>query len=491
MNSLDKLISWFSPEAGLRRARYRSMLAGQTEAFAYEGARVGRRTAGWLASNTSANQEISTHLSLLRDRSRELIRNNHYALKAQMQYSTRIVGTGITAQWESGYVQERWDQWSSTPECSADGLANLAAIQKLIVDSLFESGEVLIRLRIRRREDDLTVPLQIQVLEADQLDLGKTEPIEGGYILNGVEFNRMGKRIAYWLYREHPGEIVQTTRKFNTESVRVPRFDPLTGIEQVLHIYEPTRPGQVRGVPALHAVMLKMRDLDDFETAETVRKRTEACLVGTVTSLGDSAEAVAPKVTDSQGNVVEQFAPGMFYYGSLGSEIKFNSPQQAGGYEEYKRCAARDIAAGLFMPYELLTGDFSQTNYSNYRGGLLGYRDRIEALQWNLIIPKACDPIGQAFVDMGSMFGDLPAGEYMRTWSPPAFDLLDREAEAKADQLELQVGTKTWPQAVARQGYDPEKQIQEITDWKPRLDAAGVTFAKGAPVNVENQSPAA
>ena len=73
--------------------------------------------------------------------------------------------------------------------------------------SLVESGEVLVRLRERRVEDGLPVPLQLQVLEADHLDSGKTEELrDGGFILQGIEFDALGRRRAYWLYPTHPGD---------------------------------------------------------------------------------------------------------------------------------------------------------------------------------------------------------------------------------------------------------------------------------------------
>ena len=66
---------------------------------------------------------------------------------------------------------------------------------------LAESGECLVRLRERRVEDGLPVPLQLQVLEPDHLDASKTGDLpNGGFVLQGVEFDALGRRRAYWLY---------------------------------------------------------------------------------------------------------------------------------------------------------------------------------------------------------------------------------------------------------------------------------------------------
>ena len=121
------------------------------------------------------------------------------------------------------------------------------------------------RLRERRVEDGLPVPLQLQVLEADHLDSGKTEELrDGGFVLQGIEFDALGRRRAYWLYPTHPGD-----GRGALVSHRVPA-------DRVLHLFERLRPGQVRGVPWFAPVMLKLRDLDGYDEAELVRKKIEA-----------------------------------------------------------------------------------------------------------------------------------------------------------------------------------------------------------------------
>jgi len=58
--------------------------------------------------------------------------------------------------------------------------------------------------------------------------------------------------------------------------------------------------------------------------------------------------------------------------------VKFNNPPVLGGYREYKTTELEEIAAGLGLPYELMTGDLSKVNYSSWRGGQLGFRNTIE-----------------------------------------------------------------------------------------------------------------
>ena len=175
MNWLDRAIGAVAPGAGLRRARQRQMMA--VLARAYEGAKLGRRTEGWVAAGTGANAEIAPAIARLRDRSRDLVRNNPYAAKAVTALVSNMVGTGLLPRARAAtpelaaQADRLWSEFAAVAD--ADGLTDFAGLQALIVRSLVESGEVLVRLRERRVEDGLPVPLQLQVLEADHLDSGE------------------------------------------------------------------------------------------------------------------------------------------------------------------------------------------------------------------------------------------------------------------------------------------------------------------------------
>ena len=279
MNALDKLITLFSPEAGLKRqvARAAIQRAGARAADslnlrAYEGAKTGRRTGGWITGATSADAEVASSAVKLRDRTRSLCRDNPYASRARDVYVANVVGTGITV--KAGSAKEAFEQW--TTECDADGMLDFYGLQALVMRCVFESGECLIRYRERRPEDGLLVPLQLQVLEPDYLDATKTGAVNGGgWLISGIEYNAIGQRVAYHLHNQHPGDVANRSKPL--ESKRIPA-------DQVLHIFERLRPGQSRGVPRMSSILLKMRDLDDYEEAELVRKGIESCFSAIVTT---------------------------------------------------------------------------------------------------------------------------------------------------------------------------------------------------------------
>lgn len=477
MNWLDKTISWMSPQRGLRRVRAR---VATNAMLSYEGASVGRRTDGWVTSGTSANSEIGPALALLRSRSRDLVRNNPYAARAIDEFVGQTIGSGIQARAKTandGENKRRDDAWAAwVDECDADGQLDFYGIQDLVSRMVLEAGECLVRFRPRFVADGYRVPLQIQVMEPDYLDHSKTEKTQFGYIIQGVEFDRLGRRIAYWLFPEHPGDVISTTYALNSASRRIPA-------DQILHVYRKRRGHQVRGVPLLAPVMLALRDLDEYQDAERVRKKIEACLSLFVSPPeGQDGNPFGATSTDEAGRRIEDFSPGMIMYGRSGEKAEFFAPTPAGGYAEYVRQNERMIATGIGLTYEQLTGDLSNVNYSSYKAGQFGFRRQVECLQWLCLIPMFLRPVRQKFIEQAYVAGAIASAElYQTEWTPPAFGSVEPLKDAQAAELNLRLGRQTWPQTVSEAGFDPSEQISEIRKWKPDLDAAGVDFAaKGA-----------
>ena len=470
MNWLDRAIGAVAPGAALRRARQRQALGHL--ARAYEGARTGRRTDGWVASGTSANAEIGPALARLRERSRDLVRNNPYATKAVQALVSNLVGTGIVPRARSSRqrlvkaADQLWQDFAESVD--ADGLTDLYGLQALVARTLAESGEVLVRLRDRRLDDGLPVPLQLQLLEPDHLDATKTAELpDGGFVLQGVEFDPLGRRRAYWLFPVHPGEVASFSRT-RLLSQRVPA-------DRVLHLFERLRPGQVRGVPWFAPAIVKLRDLDEYDDAELVRKKIEACFAAFVTGDEEAATLGASSI-DAEGRRIERFEPGMIEYLPSGRDVRFATPSSSGGYAEYMRVQLHAIAAGVGLTYELLTGDLSQVNYSSIRAGLIEFRRRMEALQWQLLIPGLCQPVWRRFVAVGQATGALQAGVIGAEWTAPRFEAVDPLKDIQADILAVRAGLMTLKEAIARQGYDPAQVLAEIGTTNAELDRLGITL---------------
>lgn len=467
---MDRAVATVAPRAAVRRLAARQAFEQLAAARAYDGAAVGRRTDGWRTSAGSADAEISSAGPRLRDRMRDLVRNNPHAAKAVSVLVNNIVGSGIRPRAATGAdaadkaVDALWDEWSSV--CDADGIGDYNALTTLAVREMVEAGDIFVRRRTRRRGDGLPVPLQVQLYEADHLDEAKIGVTpDGGRIVRGIEFDAIGGRRAYWLFPDHPGDVgIPLSRSL--VSVRVPA-------DGVAHLYERQRV-QSRGVPWGSPVMRALRDLDDWTNAELVRKKTEACLVGIVFGADEVEQGVAPTIVDADGKLIEQFEPGLIAYARNGKDIKFNQPATTAGVSEWLRAQLHIIAAGFRMPYELLTGDLSQVNYSSIRAGLVEFRRMIDALQWQVVIPGFCQPIWDWFTEAAWAAGLVTTPNIAVEWAPPRFDAVDPLKDAQADLLMLRMGTMTLPQAIARQGWNPDAVLAEIAATNAKLDALGL-----------------
>jgi len=466
----DRAVAAIAPRAAVKRLAARQAFA--MLARGYDGAAVGRRTDGWRAPSTSADAEIASAGARLRDRMRDLVRNNPHAAKAVAVLVNNIVGSGFEARAASGNdaidrrINALWEEWCT--RCDADGLGDFDALMTLAVREMIEAGEVFVRRRTRRAEDGLSVPMQVQLYEADHLDESKIGALaDGGRIVRGIEYDPIGQRRAYWFFPDHPGDVaVPLARSF--QSVRVPA-------DGVAHLYERQRVQQ-RGVPWGAPVMRALRDLDDWTNAELVRKKTEACLVGVVIGADEAEQGIAPTVVDASGKRIEQFEPGLIAYARGGKDIKFNQPAATAGVSEWLRAQLHIIAAGFRVPYELLTGDLSQVNYSSIRAGLVEFRRMVEAMQWQIVIPGFCQPVWNWFIDAAWTAGLISEPTVPAEWEPPRFEAVDPLKDAQADLMMIRTGTLTLAQAIARQGRNPDAQIAEIAATNAKLDAAKIVL---------------
>jgi len=382
MNPLDRLIGWVSPAAGLSRVRARAALGMLMSSRAYDGAKIGRRGNG-RAPSTSANAEIGPAGVRLRNRARDLVRNNPHAARIVEIMATNVIGAGIVPVSKTGVrsvdkkVNDLWTRFSDT--CDADGQLDFYGLQALALRSMSEAGEVIARFRPRRLEDGLPVPLQIQVLEADFIDGARHgAAVSGDRAVLGVAFDGVGRRSGYWMFREHPGEM--TT--INIESVRVPAAD-------VLHLYRKLRPGQVRGVTPFAPIMNIARDIGDVIEASVVKMHIEACFSGFVTMSEETGRApVGSEKRDENGQRVQSFEPGMLTYLKPGESVAFGQPSASTSFDPLLVQFLMAMSIGAGVTYDQMTGDLRQANYSSLRAGKIEFRGVVEQIQHHAVIPS-------------------------------------------------------------------------------------------------------
>jgi lambda family phage portal protein len=472
LNWLDRSIGVFAPRAALRRGAARATLDGLR---GYDGASIGRRTDGWRTPKTSADAEIYKSLAMLRNRSRDLSRNNAYARKAKSVWVGNLVGTGIWPRSPNKQANDLFKRWAQ--QCDADGQLDFAGLQKQMVGEMVEAGEVLVRRRLRRPEDNLPVPLQLQLVEGDLLDETRTQDLGAlGKIVNGVEINPIGQRSAYWLFADHPGNFPIASG--NVRSAPVPA-------SEIAHLYDRER-SQVRGVPWCAPIILPVRDLADYNDAERVRKKSEACVVGFVTDAagvdpaeGGGAPTVTARggapVTDFAGNPVEQFQPGLIAYVQPGRDIKFNNPTQSDSGVQFLKLGLHEVAAGYRVPYELLTGDLSEVNFTSFRAGNNEFQTLVEMAQWLSLIPMALNVIWDWFCEAAYIVGKTSQRFIPVEWDTPVFKSVQPLDDVNADLFAVRAGFDSLFSVIGRRtGRNPVEVLEEIAASNRELDRLGL-----------------
>ena len=182
--------------AELRLKKAKADLAAQMLARRFEGAAGGRRNDGWRTAGTDANAENGPALALLRNRARDMRRNNPYAERAITGIADNVIGAGIVPRPKAKSARANkklgvsWERWGETTACDADGIENFYGLQHKIMETVAEAGECLIRRRRRFSSDGLPVPMQLQVIEPDFLDDSKTQRSGANQIIQGIEFDR-------------------------------------------------------------------------------------------------------------------------------------------------------------------------------------------------------------------------------------------------------------------------------------------------------------
>jgi lambda family phage portal protein len=462
-------MSWFG---NLRRRMFGPMPV-------YDGTGTGRRALAWQVGNPGAVAALAYSQNELRAKSRDLVRRNAWAAAGVEAFVSNAIGTGIKPQSMLIDLEQResihvlWRDWCE--DADAAGRTDFYGLQALACRAMVEGGEALVRLRYRRPEDVLAVGMQLQVLEPEHLPLTlNTETPSGNIIRAGIEFDRLGRRVAYHLYRSHPGDgaLAPMSGAGGMDTVRVPS-------EEIVHLFRPLRPGQIRGEPWLARALVKLNELDQYDDAELVRKKTAAMFAGFITRVSPEDNLMGEGLADAGGGAIAGLEPGTLQILEPGEDVKFSQPADVGAsYSEFLRMQFRAVAAAMGITYEMLSGDLTQVNYSSIRAGLLEFRRRCEAIQHGVIVHQLCRPIWQAWMDQAVLEGTLPMPGYARRrrahqavkWIPQGWKEFDAMLTA------IRAGLMSRSEAISAFGYDAEDIDREIAADNRRADALGLVL---------------
>ena len=451
----------------------------------YAGAAISRLTDGWVSSNTSADAEIKVSLRKLRDRSRQLMRDNPYAKQAKRTTQINVIGQGVKLQCMvqsirgrkkdkklSMMIENEWKNWCRRDSCDVSGQKSFFMLENLAVGALVESGEVFFRI-IRRKFGKSTIPLGLEIIESDLLDdeySGKPAR-KGNEWRMGIEVDKFGRPQRYAFLNKHPGDNWFENSYENEKHTIINAND-------IIHLYIQERPGQNRGVPWLSCVMDDMHQMSGYESAAVIRARAGASLMGFISST--EGELEADDVQEEQR--LTDWEAGVFKYLNPGEEItvpNISSPDSQ--YEMFVKNKIRRYASGLGCSYATISRDFSETNYSSSRLSLFEDREHWKMLQ-TFFIENFHQRIFEEFLDAAVLAGSLNLPDYELNplrytspkWQARGWSWVDPKKEIEAFRMGEAAGYYTKGEIVSMLGKDFEENIDQIKAEQETLSESGV-----------------
>lgn len=454
----------------------------------YEAAGQGRRLAGWRTPTSGPNLALQG-LQTVRDRSRDIDRNEWAGRSITRNWITTLVGIGIRSRFDKIVDEKRRMQIAELfetfmTECDADGVSHLFAMQTLACRSWFVGGECFIRERPRDLSLPLLIPVQLQLLEAEMLPLLDNDVWpgmpQGNRLRSGIELNKYDRRIAYWFYKSRPNDGTFGMPGY-TDLVRVPA-------EEVWHIYEPERPGQMRGVSNAASVITRLRMSGDFEDAVLDRQRLANLFTLFITKQlpmeawnGEALDAATglPKSWIGGKDSSISLEPGMSVELRPGEDIKFANPPEAGTtFSEYMRSTHMGTAAGGGLPYELMSGDIKDIGDRTLRVVMNQFYRLAEQRQWQILIPKMCQRVVDAFAKYGALKGLLRVSEValvkLCTHAPHAWAYIHPVQDVQAAAALVDAGFTARSEIIQQRGDDPSDIDRKRSEDRKREDSLGL-----------------
>jgi lambda family phage portal protein len=442
------------------------------------------RTKGWTPPQTTANSALLYELRTIRNRSRRAVANDGYAKGTVDRLVTNIVGTGIKPLSQARNPEFRklihalFERW--TDESDADGLMDFYGQQALAVREWLEAGECFVRRRPRLPQDKMSVPLQLQIIEPEQLAIEyDTIAANGNRIRGGVEFDAIGRRVAYYFYPERPDLEFFNNAIYHRVSA-----------DNIIPMFDPLRAGQIRGVPGLTAALVRFWELEKFDDATLLRQQVGNLFAGFVkgAELNDAHPltglTVADKTQDEKPIV--SLEPGTLQELGPGEEIEFsNPPAPAQTYPDFMKQQLRGACAATGVPYEILTGDMSGLNDRTMRVLLGEFRRRVAAWQHQVVAFQFCRRVWGWWFDAVFRSGAVPiAADYQTDptpyvavkWMPQGWPYINPVQDIEASKEAVRNGFSTRSAEVSERGEDAEVIDQQQADDNTRADSLGVRY---------------
>jgi len=468
-----------------------SDLQGSRIRASFHGASHGRLYADWGVRALSPDREVRYAIRDLRARARDLVRNNPYATGVVESFADNIIGAepgirlrptvrgpdGNPAKDVNRIILDGWQEWGHPEFASVDGMESWTDLQRLIIKTWVTDGEVFIREHRGYRN---SFAYAIQIIDADLLDETFNVPADrnGVEIRMGIEMDRLGRRLAYHFWKQHPSDGPR-------ERARVPA-------NEIHHFFVRYRSGQTRGFSLFAPVLTTVKMIDGLTEAELVASRLAAAKMGFITNMTPEAiEAYAqrlammnaegaedgeiePRISDIAPGLMEELLPGQGFQG-------FDPTHPNTAFDPFLKTMLRGVARGFSMSYLTLTGDVGEANYSSMRAGLLPERDHWRIVQLQTT-GKLHRPVYRGWMASALLTGALqlptsvPSDYASHKWRPRGWKWVDPLKDILALDAAIDLGIDSRQHGAAEQGRDFFDTVDELAEEEEYATERGINI---------------
>ncbi|MCK5012244.1 MAG: phage portal protein [Candidatus Omnitrophica bacterium] len=349
-------------------------LAPVTDRSIFAGAKVSRLDSG-LGEMGEINRSIYENLAILRQRSRQLAMDDCHITKflnMAVQETIGPKGLKLSSQGPdpeaNKIIEELYAEWSL--DCCTSGDMSLLDFEQLEVRTRHCDGEFF--ARIVEKFKDNKFKFALFPFDADRLELGfdcMPRP-DGSYIRNSIEYDKWGRPAAYHILERHPGDNV----------ARWPdgRFRMRIPANEIVHFFEPLRPGQGRGIPSTHAAIVNAKHLNAYVKATIVACRVISSKFAAITSKeADPFNTPQHGTPDpNKGEIINKVEPGRIFRLRPGESLDVFDPKQPSGqFGPFVTAILQGYASALGVTYASLSGDLTKTSFASGRLGALEVQD--------------------------------------------------------------------------------------------------------------------
>lgn len=490
MGFIDSVIAAVSPKRAYEREAWRQGLEAMRS---YDAAGFGRINSGWRAHNESAEVTDRHSRDVVRARARDLERNSDILQAVVLAYKRNVVGKGYTLRAKTGdddlnrQIESLWHQWCKARNCDVTGEQSFNAILRMAVERKKVDGGILF---LFRHTPGGVVPFKLQAIEVDELDVSRSAPRrQGNRVVGGIEYNTWRRPVGYWI------------QQYDLEGWRL--LEPVyIDAKDAYFLKSKRRPSQIREMSDMSHTITRIRDVNEFINAVSIKERIAACLavlikkaIPTGTGLGRSGIRGPDGRVDYSG---KKLGPGMIMEMGAGDEAQVVDPKGAAtDATAFLKVQQGLIGAGQGLSYEAVSRDMSGSTYSSARQNAI--EDEDTYAEDTELLTEFMSEVYEQFIISCYLSGkiNLPGfwdkkAEYMNhTWVKSPKKWIDPAKESTADKTALQSGQKTYQEICAERGKDWRQAIDETAEVleygrEKGIEMGGVIFGNGTAAAQQN-----